>query len=207
MEGIVMLRGSEFEAANLERHADVIQSLERHSWKVMAVFEWVQHIFTHGGMPGIWQTVASFGVAFIAMRAADPSRPVLDASQANEQVVYEFGANISDFWQLFYTLRGASSLVGALDTYKRSSANMKRVEELQRSLALLEEEEIKRSAEKLDGASIVFEGVSIATPTGVPLLKNLSFRVDHGKHLLICGHNGAGCCPCSSPTRPSRLLG
>ena len=39
---------------------------------------------------------------------------------------------------------------------------------------------------------IAFEGVSIVTPKDVLLVKDLSFRLDAGKSLLIVGHNGAG---------------
>eukprot|EP00913_Durusdinium_trenchii_P003074 g2842.t1 len=82
----------------------------------------------------MWQSVASFGAAFIAMRAYGPGRAVLDPWQPNQAVVYEYGANISDFWQVFYA----------------------------------------------------------ETPTGTPLLAGLTFKVESGRHLVICGHNGAG---------------
>lgn len=35
-------------------------------------------------MPGLWQSIASFGAAFIAMHAYGPGRPVLDPWQPNQ---------------------------------------------------------------------------------------------------------------------------
>jgi len=42
------------------------------------------------------------------------------------------------------------------------------------------------------GSMISFDNVTIKTPLGQLLLKDLTFRVDEGQSLLICGHNGAG---------------
>jgi len=136
-EGISMLHGETFERAVLDDKAESWMCSEKSSWVVMYRFEWVQHIFTSPTMPGIWQTVASFGAAFLALHPATEDRPLLDPTEPNEAVVYEFGANISDFWQVFYAVGGATRFMMSLDNFKRSSASISRVEELQRCLAEL----------------------------------------------------------------------
>jgi ABC-type uncharacterized transport system fused permease/ATPase subunit len=42
-----------------------------------------------------------------------------------------------------------------------------------------------------DPQAIEFEGVDIHTPAGVCLVKDLSFRLEEGDSLLLCGHNGS----------------
>jgi len=39
---------------------------------------------------------------------------------------------------------------------------------------------------------IAFDNVTITTPTGRDLVRDLTFRVEHGESLLLTGHNGAG---------------
>lgn len=192
-ESVAMLRGDEFEKEVLNRRAADRILAEQTNWAAMARFEWFQHFISNPAMPGMWQSVASFGAAFIAMQAYGPGRPVLDPWQPNQAVVYEYGANISDFWQVFYAVRGASSFFTAVETYKRSKQNLSRVEQLQDAFATLESESNEAAPERFrEGSCIAFDGVSIDTPTGTPLLAGLSFKVEPGRHLVICGHNGAG---------------
>lgn len=190
-ESVAMLRGEEFEKDVLDRHAANRAHAEQTNWAAMECFEWFQHFISNPVMPGMWQSVASFGAAFIAMRAYGPGRAVLDPWQPNQAVVYEYGANISDFWQVFYAVRGASSFFSAVETYKRSQQSLSRVEQLQDAFATLDEEK-QATGRFREGAHIAFEGVSIETPTGTPLLAGLTFKVESGRHLVICGHNGAG---------------
>eukprot|EP00434_Breviolum_minutum_P014601 symbB.v1.2.012873.t1/scaffold875.1/size155714/22 len=183
-----MLRGEEFEKDVLNRRAADRVLAEQTNWAATACFEWFQHFISNPAMPGIWQSSASFGAAFIAMQAYGPGRPVLDPWQPNQAVVYEYGANISDFWQVFYAVRGASSFFTAVETYKRSQQNLSRAlssEQLQ-----IRNEAISKRAR--EGCCIAFDEVSIETPTGTPLLAGLTFKVEPGRHLVICGHNGAG---------------
>ena len=42
------------------------------------------------------------------------------------------------------------------------------------------------------GSCIEFENVTVQTPTGVELVRNLSFSLKPGGSLLLTGHNGAG---------------
>lgn len=192
-EGVAMLRGEDFERGHLDRQAAGWAAAERASWDALACFEWFQQFICNPAMPGIWQTVASFGASFIALRAAGPGRAVLNPWEPNEAVVYEYGANISDFWQVFYGVRGASTLMSALDNFKRSSLSLVRIEQLQDALAQLDREAETAAASSLaDGDSIAFEDVSVVTPTGMKLIAGLTFKVEPGENLLICGHNGAG---------------
>ncbi|CAE8589637.1 unnamed protein product, partial [Polarella glacialis] len=192
-EGVAMLRGEAFEKDVLDQHAADRASAERANWAAMGVFEWFQHFTSNPAMPGVWQTVASFGASFIAMRAYGPGRPVLDPRIPNEAIVYEYGANISDFWQVFYAVRGASTFMAAFENYKRCSQNVKRVEELQDAFAQLEiEADQAQTTSFLEGDCISFEDVSVVTPTGTRLLSGLNFKVEQGRNLMICGHNGAG---------------
>lgn len=48
------------------------------------------------------------------------------------------------------------------------------------------------SGEVLTDDRIEFENVPIVSPTGETLVKDLSFRIDQGQHLLIVGPNGSG---------------
>ncbi|CAJ1452357.1 unnamed protein product [Effrenium voratum] len=192
-ESVAMLKGQDFEKDVLDHHATKRAEAEQSSWAAMSCFEWFQHFVSNPVMPGVWQTVASFGAAFIAMQAYGPGRPVLDLWQPNQDVVYEYGANISDFWQVFYAVRGSMSFFMAVETYKRSQQNMSRVEQLQDAFETLASEgnEVNSGTFK-EGSYIAFDNVAIETPTGVPLLAGLSFQVKPGRHLVICGHNGAG---------------
>lgn len=52
--------------------------------------------------------------------------------------------------------------------------------------------EAKEGAFQDRGPVISFDGVTVVTPAGQTLLKDLSFEVTPGDRLLICGHNGAG---------------
>ena len=124
----------------LDYHVSRWGAAERESWKALGVFEWIQHYISNHTMPGVWQSVASFGAAFIALRAAGPRREVIDPRQPNEPLVFAYGANISDFWQVFYGVRGASTFLNAWNTYMQSNFSMLRVEELMGSLAQLERE-------------------------------------------------------------------
>ncbi|CAE6928624.1 ABCD1 [Symbiodinium natans] len=190
-ESVAMLKGEDFEKDVLDYAAGQRAAAERRSWATMACFEWFQHYISNPAMPGMWQSIASFGAAFIAMRAYGPGRPVLDPRVPNEAVVLEYGANISDFWQVFYAVRGAVTFMMAMETYKRSQQNLFRVEELQAAFSTLASEEAE-AATFNEGPAIAFEDVSIVTPTGIPLLAGLTFKVEPGRHLVICGHNGAG---------------
>ncbi|CAK9026774.1 unnamed protein product [Durusdinium trenchii] len=113
---------------------------------------------------------------------------------AGQAVVYEYGANISDFWQVFYAVRGASSFFSAVETYKRSQQSLSRVEQLQDAFATLDEEKQAQTISCNPNPVEHFEQgrSSIETPTGTPLLAGLTFKVESGRHLVICGHNGAG---------------
>merc|ERR550534_2556222 len=43
-----------------------------------------------------------------------------------------------------------------------------------------------------DSSLIQFDGVHVQTPTGVDLVRGLSFAVKWGESRLLTGHNGAG---------------
>jgi ABC-type uncharacterized transport system fused permease/ATPase subunit len=87
-EGVAMLRGAAFEKRVLDNSADAWAASERQSWELLSRFEWWQHFISNPAMPGIWQTVASFGASWIALRASEPHRAALDPWQPNEAVVY-----------------------------------------------------------------------------------------------------------------------
>lgn len=192
-EGVAMLKGQVFEQDVLDRLARNWANAERASWNALARFEWFQHFFSNPTMPGIWQTVASFGASIIAMRAGGPGRPVLDPVEPNEAVVYEYGANISDFWQVYIGVRGASTFMAALENYKRCTSSLYRVEQLQEALAYgMSQDSSSSQSTFTAGEVIAFDDVSVVTPTGVKLMAGLTFKVEPGRHLVICGHNGAG---------------
>lgn len=192
-EGIAMLQGEKFEQAMLQHGAESWEDCERASWQELAKFEWFQHFISSFAMPGLWQTVASFGAAFIALKSAGPNRPVLDPREPNEAVVREYGANLEDFWQVFYGVRGASTLLMALETYKRCTPSLERVEQLQEAFALLHRQSSRAmSTTFVPDTVIEFNNVSVVTPDGVKLMAGLTFKVEPGSHLVICGHNGAG---------------
>lgn len=68
-----------------------------------------------------------------------------------------------------------------------------RVVELMRELKRVRKErEEKDVAGVVEGDCIAFEGVTVRTPTGVLLVKDLTFKLEKGKALLLTGHNGAG---------------
>ena len=76
---------------------------------------------------------------------------------------------------------------------QRLSGPAGRVVELMEELKRVRQE---REAQDLkgvvEGDCIAFEGVTVETPTGITLVKDLTFRLEKGKALLLTGHNGAG---------------
>ena len=68
-----------------------------------------------------------------------------------------------------------------------------RMGELLHVLKREEEERGKKDSVAVeDGDRIEFANVEVVTPTGIVLVKDLSFVLDAGSSLLLTGHNGAG---------------
>ncbi len=84
--------------------------------------------------------------------------------------------------------------VQVINAVNRSTENSMLVENLRNFLAY--EEKIPENVEGVlpesEMKSIEFSHVSFSYPNGTPVLKDVSFRIEPGKSLVLVGHNGAG---------------
>jgi ATP-binding cassette subfamily D (ALD) protein 3 len=106
----------------------------------------------------------------------------------------EMRADAGVQWVLFTKCMGAARvMMNTIRVLQQLVGNVERVTEL---LALLDKVKADKASEAAshvhEGDCIAFEGVEIATPAGVRLVRDLSFRVERHESLLLVGHNGAG---------------
>ena len=55
-----------------------------------------------------------------------------------------------------------------------------------------EEGDMPRGAEPLESTAIICRGLDVRTPTGVELIDDLSFSIERGQSLMVCGAAGVG---------------
>lgn len=105
---------------------------------------------------------------------------------------------LRDLHGFFNTAFGWGALISAYVASKNFAPLAQRVQELYAKLQSLEDPPgIVESSDGTkvfsdEGPTIAFDSVTIQTPSNQVLLSDLTFRVNEGESLLICGHNGAG---------------
>jgi len=199
-ERICMLQGESFETnrladhiGNIRKNDDKLKMCDLPNALLMAA------AFQADGPPTFLQQAGTFMGSMMACndlakdsRAAglmpfDPRIPNTVTPPLLE-VVY------GNMWAFFNTCTSWGAFAQAMHSQQGVAVANHRVKELYASLLALRDLHKKENEHIfLDrGQVISYEGVTVNTPLGHTLLKNLSFKVEEGQSLLICGHNGAG---------------
>lgn len=128
---------------------------------------------------------------FVKARALQQLPLDPDVPQAFTSAV--LGRHLQDMQAFFNTLRGWGIFVTTYFGLQESKVCYDRVQAMFAQLQQMQSETAtEHDVFTDDGKVIAFNDVTIRTPADRTLLKHLSFRVEEGQMLLICGHNGAG---------------
>lgn len=136
---------------------------------------------------------SSFRMGSIASHCASGSQLPVDSSEPFAWSTDVLSAGLQDLHGFYNAATGWWSVTAALVTWNTSFHMAQRVKQLYTRLMELEAKLCGGPSVFRDlGPRIIFEKVTIQTPRNEILLTDLSFQVEEGEMLLICGHNGAG---------------
>lgn len=101
-------------------------------------------------------------------------------------------ARVTEFFDEITTLAGGSPSPNRIEAVESEVSAKDRIVELGDSEDEKSVSSQLESGRVMTGDRIEFDQVPIVSPTGETLVKDLSFRIDQGHHLLIVGPNGSG---------------
>ncbi|KAJ3777620.1 adrenoleukodystrophy protein [Lentinula raphanica] len=196
-EEIAFMRGEETEKILIEReYATVIL----HERKVLRRRWWFGCV-EEGIVKWLW---GSFGLVLCAIPVFFklPGAANIDLGGRTEGFVTNRRLLLSSsdaFGRVMYSYKDLSELAGYT---ARVSALLETMEDIKKGKfekALVSSASTEENAKILQGRGevilsedIQFENVPIVTPNGDILVRSLSFKIQHGQHLLIVGPNGCG---------------
>ncbi|KAJ4476647.1 adrenoleukodystrophy protein [Lentinula aciculospora] len=195
-EEIAFMRGEETEKMLVEReYATVIlheQKVLRRRWWFGCVEE--------GIVKWLW---GSFGLVLCAIPVFFklPGAANIDLGGRTEGFVTNrrLLAFIDAFGRVMYSYKDLSELAGYTARVSALLETMEDVKKGKFEKALVSSASTEENAKILQGRGeviisddIQFENVPIVTPNGDILVRSLSFKIQHGQHLLIVGPNGCG---------------
>ncbi|KAJ3764315.1 ABC transporter transmembrane region 2-domain-containing protein [Lentinula raphanica] len=196
-EEIAFMRGEETEKILIEReYATVIL----HERKVLRRRWWFGCV-EEGIVKWLW---GSFGLVLCAIPVFFklPGAGNIDLGGRTEGFVTNRRLLLSSsdaFGRVMYSYKDLSELAGYT---ARVSALLETMEDIKKGKfekALVSSASTEENAKILQGRGevilsedIQFENVPIVTPNGDILVRSLSFKIQHGQHLLIVGPNGCG---------------
>ncbi|CAE8590624.1 unnamed protein product, partial [Polarella glacialis] len=199
---VFMLQGETFELDQMSGLVEEIRSKSRHKTQIIQFREGVENLFFRTTSASCFlELVANLSCSCmmandVAKRAAaEGSSLPLDPSVARPWVADEMAIGMRDLHGFYNTCMGMSAAIGALISLQSFGHVTLRVQQLFARLNDLEHGHLDGQESSVfsdEGSVVRFEAVTIQTPTKQVLLEDLSFRVEEGQSLLICGHNGAG---------------
>eukprot|EP00421_Protoceratium_reticulatum_P015629 CAMPEP_0168390014 /NCGR_PEP_ID=MMETSP0228-20121227/17258_1 /TAXON_ID=133427 /ORGANISM="Protoceratium reticulatum, Strain CCCM 535 (=CCMP 1889)" /LENGTH=283 /DNA_ID=CAMNT_0008403299 /DNA_START=237 /DNA_END=1085 /DNA_ORIENTATION=- len=202
-ERICMLQGQDFEMSLMREQVDWIYVMGKQLRCLLLGRNLVDGvIFSCQGLPSLleqtgWLMGSMMGandVAAAVSRSPGSASLPLDPCTPCQHAAPTLGTIVNGLWGFLNTSNSWGTVTGAYFAMQSVDAANFRVLQLYSSLKMLS---AKLSMQKdqvfVDqGPVIAFDGVAVRTPTEALLLAGLSFKVDEGQALLICGHNGSG---------------
>jgi len=92
-------------------------------------------------------------------------------------------------WLFMFATVASFNITTSLQTVLKNYAAITRIQELD---ARLSATDVSSSHRFEDSKAIRFENVAVQTPSGMELVRDLTFSIELGDSLLITGHNGVG---------------
>ncbi len=154
-----------------------------------------------GAQEAVNRATSSFGLtfklAYLYVPRALMSALILSPLLSSAPVVGDVASVVGEFRETGVLLLEMLVANGDVLTISAQQQHMQgtayRVLSLYETLGRLSEAAKKRETATFEASEdIVFDKVQVATPTGVVLVQDLSFRVPKGGNLLLTGRNGAG---------------
>eukprot|EP01043_Picozoa_sp_COSAG02_P032391 COSAG02_NODE_2162_length_9623_cov_3.592923_3_plen_603_part_00 len=183
-ESIAALRGSDTEATLLRSRFGVLVDERSNLNRRLATFD--------AGNTLMWKYMLH-NLFVVVLTAPGTWREDNGAADTLEMATDRYSAIGLQLHLVMQLLGAAARLHSIHEEYKRLTGNATRFIELLDELEKVSEmERQSRSENIIEGDAISFANVTIKTPAGFELVRNLSFEVGQNDSMLLTGHNGAG---------------
>ena len=178
-EAVALYKGEAYEQSTLEKHfSDMCNFMDRVRMKRFYSEIWTQYMqkyCTHSVMLGL--IMLPF---FSSKRVDTPADTLLFQIRYLADLLYMEVLSLGSMARLLTTTKQVGGIVDRVGVL---------VEELEQCSY---ETQASHAIRMTSDNSIVFDKVSIVTPTGHKLVEDLSFTIRQGSSIIICGPNGSG---------------
>ncbi|RSH92711.1 hypothetical protein EHS25_008157 [Saitozyma podzolica] len=197
-EEVALYHGEEFEKNVIERG---YFALVKHINRVIRIRVW-HGMAEEGVIKWLWGAlglgicaIPVFGGSALGMKAGDLGSRT-EGFVTNRRLLL---SSSDAFGRVMYSYKELAELAGYTSRVSDLLETMEDVKEGKYQKKLVSSSSVEDNAKMLQGRGkvieseeIVFDKVPIISPNGDVLVKEMSFNVEKGKHLLVVGPNGCG---------------